>query len=139
MPGTRNNCLLHALTYNNGAPSDMVQLRQEIVRTACKHRDCDYEGIKLEEWVEITASKSFDVWVQDFIENDEMSDQIVLRLWPLYRGESVWLWNVTQTGGYEHRRVLRFGESQIVRHVCYRMDELHYNALELREGISLDD
>ena len=142
MPSEHNNCLLHALTYN-AAPSDasppsMDALRQEIVNNCMLHRDSEYMGMKLEAWVEVTAEKSLDEWASDFLTNHTMSDQIVLHLWPLCRGESVWLWKVTETGGYENRRVLRFGESQIVRHVCYRPKTLHYNVLELRDGVSLD-
>ena len=146
MPSKGNNCLLHSLTYN-GAPrgSDrsaisMRELREAIAAVAIKYRDYDLNGKTLEAWVWATAGMDLDSWAADFVANDKMSDQIVLRIWPLYSGEAVWVWQPSRAGGYTHHGVYRFGvpTGQQARHVLYRPAQLHYNALQVIQQAALD-
>ena len=146
MPSTGNNCLLHSLGYN-GAPrgSDMSDasmraLREAIAATAIAYRDYDLNGKTLEGWVWATAGMDLNSWAADFVANDTMSDQIVLRIWPFFRGEAVWVWQPSRAGGYEHHGVYRFGAptGKQARHVLYRPAQLHYNALQVLRPAALE-
>jgi len=146
MPSTGNNCLLHSLGYN-GAPrgSDMSDasmraLREAIAATAIAYRDYDLNGKTLEGWVWATAGMDLNSWAADFVANDTMSDQIVLRIWPFFRGEAVWVWQPSRAGGYEHHGVYRFGAptGKQARHVLYRPAQLHYNALQVIRPAALE-
>ena len=146
MPSTGNNCLLHSLGYN-GAPrgSDMSDasmraLREAIAATAIAYRDYDLNGKTLEGWVWATAGMDLNSWAADFVANDTMSDQIVLRIWPFFRGEAVWVWQPSRAGGYEHHGVYRFGAptGKQARHVVYRPAQLHYNALQVIRPAALE-
>ena len=146
MPSKGNNCLLHSLIYN-GAPrgsfkstASMHELREAIAAAAIKHRDYDINGKTLEAWVWVTTGMDLESWAADFVANDKMSDQIVLRIWPLLRGEPVWVWQPSRAGGYEHHGVFRFGAptGQEARHVLYRPAQLHYNALQVIRPAALE-
>eukprot|EP00964_Phaeocystis_antarctica_P031487 scaffold17809_cov59-Phaeocystis_antarctica.AAC.1 len=146
MPSTGNNCLLHSISYN-GDPrgsdkSDayMRELREAIATTAIAYRDYDFNGKTLEGWVWATAGMDLDSWAADFVANDTMSDQLVLRIWPLFRGEAVWVWQPSRAGGYEHHAVYRFGAptGKQARHVVYRPAQLHYNALQVIRPAALE-
>ena len=131
-PTAGNNCLLYALL------DDMVKsfktIRNEIVSIAYTNRYKKFNGKTLDSWVCETSKMGFAAWARDFATNNAMSDQIVLILWPLYKGESVWVWQSSQAGGYKHSHICRFGTStQKVRHVVYREDKLHYNTLRIIE------
>ena len=139
MPSKGNNCLLRSLTYN-GAPrgsdqsaASMHALREAIAAAVIAHRDYDLNGKTLEAWVWATAGMDLDSWAADFVANDKMSDQIVLRIWPLFRGEPVWVWQPSRGGGYEHHGVFRFGApmGRKARHVLYRPAQRYYNALQV--------
>ena len=140
MPTKGNNCLLYSLTYD-GAPrgsdqsaASMRALREAIATTAVAHRDNDLNGMTLEDWVSATADMDLESWAADFVANDTMSDQIVLRIWPLFRGEPVWVWQPSRAGGYENHAAFRFGApstGRAARHVLYRPAQLHYNALQV--------
>ena len=146
MPSKGNNCLLRSLTYN-GAPrgsdqsaASMHALREAIAAAVIAHRDYDLNGKTLEAWVWATAGMDLDSWAADFVANDKMSDQIVLRIWPLFRGEPVWVWQPSRGGGYEHHGVFRFGAptGRKARHVLYRPAQLHYNALQVIRPAALE-
>ena len=146
MPSTGNNCLLHSISYN-GDPrgsdkSDayMRELREAIAATAIAYRDYDFNGKTLEGWVWVTAGMDLDSWAADFVASDTMSDQIVLRIWPFFRGEAVWVWQPSRAGGYEHHGVYRFGAptGKQARHVLYRPAQLHYNALQVIRPAALE-
>ena len=146
MPSKGNTCLLHSLSYD-GAPrgSDqsaayMHALRQAIAAAVMAHRNYDLNGKTLEAWVWATADTDLDSWAADFVANDKMSDQIVLRIWPLFRGEPVWVWQPSRAGGYEHHGVYRFGAptGKQARHVLYRPAQLHYNALQVIRPAALE-
>ena len=146
MPSKGNNCLLHSLSYD-GAPrgSDqsaayMHALRQAIAAAVMAHRNYDLNGKTLEAWVWATADTDLDSWAADFVANDKMSDQIVLRIWPLFRGESIWVWQPSGAGGYEHHSVFRFSAptGRKTRHVLYRPAQLHYNALQVIRPAALE-
>ena len=86
MPTKGNNCLLHSLTYD-GAPrgsdqsaASMRALREAIAATAVAYRDYDLNGKTLEGWVSATADMDLESWAADFVANDTMCDQIVLRI-----------------------------------------------------------
>ena len=109
-------------------------IRNEIVSIAYTNRYKKFNGKTLDSWVCETSKMGFAAWARDFATNNAMSDQIVLILWPLYKGESVWVWQSSQAGGYKHSHICRFGTStQKVRHVVYREDKLHYNTLRIIE------
>ena len=146
MPTKGNNCLLHSLTYD-GAPrgsdqsaASMRALREAIAATAVAYRDYDLNGKTLEGWVSATADMDLESWAADFVANDTMCDQIVLRIWPLFRGEPVWVWQPSRAGGYENHGVFRFGAptGQKARHVLYRPTQLHYNALQVIRPAALE-
>ena len=146
MPTKGNNCLLHALTYD-GAPrgsdqsaASMRALREAIAAAVIAYRDYDLNGKTLEDWVWATADMDLESWAADFVANDRMSDQIVLRIWPLFRGEPVWVWQPSRAGGYENHGVFRFGAptGRKARHVLYRPTQLHYNALQVIRPAALE-
>ena len=146
MPSTGNNCLLHSISYNGDprgsdkSESYMRELREAIAATAIAYRDYDFNGKTLEGWVWATAGMDLDSWAADFVANDTMSDQLVLRIWPLFRGEAVWVWQPSRAGGYEHHGVYRFGAptGKQARHVLYRPAQLHYNALQVIRPAALE-
>jgi hypothetical protein len=113
-------------------------IRNEIVSIAYTNRYKTFNGKTLDSWVCETSKMDFAAWAREFATNNAMSDQIVLILWPLYKGESVWVWQSTQ-GGYQHSHICRFGTTQKVRHVVYREDKLHYNTLRIIELSSIPE
>ena len=131
-PTDGNNCLMYALLDNKDMGKSFKTIRNEIVSIAYTNRYKKFNGKTLDSWVCETSKMDFAAWARDFATNNAMSDQIVLILWPLYKGESVWVWQSTQ-GGYEHSHICRFGTTQKVRHVVYREDKLHYNTLRIIE------
>ena len=131
-PTDGNNCLMHALLDNKDMGKSFKTIRNEIVSIAYTNRYKKFNGKTLDSWVCETSKMDFAAWARDFATNNAMSDQIVLILWPLYKGESVWVWQSRQ-GGYEHSHICRFGTTQKVRHVVYREDKLHYNTLRIIE------
>ena len=131
-PTAGNNCLFYALLDDMG--KSFKTIRKEIVSIAYTNRYKKFNGKTLDSWVCETSKMGFAAWARDFATNNAMSDQIVLILWPLYKGESVWVWQSSQAGGYTHSHICRFGTStQKVRHVVYREDKLHYNTLRIIE------
>ena len=146
MPSTGNNCLLHSISYNGDprgsdkSDASMRELRKAIAITAIEYRDYDFNSKTLEGWVWATVGMDLDSWAADFVANDKMSDQIVLRIWPLFRGEPVWVWQPSRGGGYEHYGAFRFGApmGRKVRHVLYRPAQLHYNALQVIRPAALE-
>jgi hypothetical protein len=133
-PTEGNNCLMHALLDNKDMGKSFKTIRNEIVSIAYTNRHKKFNGKTLESWVCETSKMDFAAWAREFATNNAMSDQIVLILWPLYKGESVWVWQSSQAGGYKHSHICRFGTSmQKVRHVVYREDKLHYNTLRIIE------
>jgi len=134
-PTDGNNCLLYALSDSKDVGKSCKRIRYDIVSIAYKHRYKKFNGKTLDSWVCATSKMDFAAWARDFATNNAMSDQIVLFLWPLYTGESVWLWQSSPGGGYSHSHICRFGKStHKVRHVVYREEKLHYNALRLIES-----
>ena len=132
-PGDGNNCLLYALSDSKDMGKSCKRIRYEIVSIANKYRYKKFNGKTLDSWVCATSKMDFAAWARDFATNNAMSDQIVLILWPLYKDESVWMWQSSPGGGYTHSHICRFGtSSQKVRHVVYR--NLHYNALRIIES-----
>ena len=146
MPSTNNNCLLHALIYDGdprgskASDASLRALREAIATTVIAHRDYDLNGKTLEDWVWATADMDLESWAADFVANDRMSDQIVLRIWPLFRGEPVWVWQPSRAGGYENHGVFRFGAptGRKARHVLYRPTQLHFNALQVVRPAALE-
>ena len=133
-PTNGNNCLMYALLDNKDMGKSFKTIRNEIVSIAYTNRYKKFNGKTLESWVCETSKMDFAAWAREFATNNAMSDQIVLILWPLYKGESVWVWQSSQAGGYKHSHICRFGTStQKVRHVVYREDKLHYNTLQIIE------
>ena len=133
-PTDGNNCLMHALLDNKDMGKSFKTIRNEIVSIAYTNRYKKFNGKTLDSWVCETSKMDFAAWAREFATNNAMSDQIVLILWPLYKGESVWVWQSSQAGGYKHSHICRFGTStQKVRHVVYREDKLHYNTLRIIE------
>ena len=133
-PTDGNNCLMYALLDNKDMGKSFKTIRNEIVSIAYTNRYKKFNGKTLESWVCETSKMDFAAWAREFATNNAMSDQIVLILWPLYKGESVWVWQSSQAGGYKHSHICRFGTStQKVRHVVYREDKLHYNTLRIIE------
>ena len=134
-PTEGNNCLLYALSDSKDMVKSCKRIRYDIASIAYKHRYTKFNGKTLDSWVCATSKMDFAAWARDFATNNAMSDQIVLFLWPLYTGESVWMWQSSSGGGYTHSHICRFGTStQKVRHVVYREEKLHYNALRLIES-----
>ena len=132
-PTDGNNCLLYALSDSKDMGKSCKRIRYEIVSIANKYRYKKFNGKTLDSWVCATSKMDFAAWARDFATNNAMSDQIVLILWPLYKDESVWMWQSSPGGGYTHSHICRFGtSSQKVRHVVYR--NLHYNALRIIES-----
>ena len=146
MPSTNNDCLLHALTYDgdprgsNASDASLRALRQAIATAVIAHRDYDLNGKTLNAWVRATSGMDLESWAADFAASDAMSDQIVLRIWPFFRGEAVWVWQPSRTGGYEHHSAYRFGATMAkkVRHVLYRPTQLHFNALQVVQPAALE-
>ena len=133
-PVDGNNCLLYALSDSKDMGKSCKTIRNEIVSIAYKYRYTKFNGKTLDAWVCATSKMDFAAWARDFATNNAMSDQIVLFLWPIYKDESVWMWQSSPGGGYTHSHICRFGTStQKVRHVVYREEKLHYNALRLIE------
>ena len=131
-PTDGNNCLLYALSDNTVTSTFSKTIRNKLVSIAYKYRYTEFNGKTLDSWVRATSKLDFVAWARDFATNNAMSDQIVLLLWPIYKGEAVWVWQ-SQAGGYKHSHICRFGTSaQKVRHVVYR--NLHYNALRIIES-----
>jgi hypothetical protein len=137
-PTDGNNCLMYALLDNKDMGKSFKTIRNEIVSIAYTNRYKKFNGKTLDSWVCETSKMDFAAWARDFATNNAMSDQIVLILWPLYKGESVWVWQSTQ-GGYQHSHICRFGTTQKVRHVVYREDKLHYNTLRIIELSSIPE
>ena len=146
MPSTNNDCLLHALTYDgdprgsNASDASLRALRQAIATAVIAHRDYDLNGKTLKAWVHATSGMDLESWAADFAASDAMSDQIVLRIWPFFRGEAVWVWQPSRAGGYEHHSAYRFGApmAKKVRHVLYRPTQLHFNALQVVRPAALE-
>ena len=134
-PTDGNNCLLYALSDSKDMSQSCKTIRNELVSIAYKHRYTKFNGKTLDSWVRATSKLDFAAWAREFATNHAMSDQIVLFLWPFYKDESVWVWHSSQGGDYTHSHICRFGTStQEVRHVVYREDKLHYNALRIIES-----
>ena len=134
-PTDGNNCLLYALSDSKDMSKSCKTIRNELVSIAYKHRYTKFNGKTLDSWVRATSKLDFAAWAREFATNHSMSDQIVLFLWPFYKDESVWVWQSSQGGDYTHSHICRFGTStQEVRHVVYREDKLHYNALRIIES-----
>jgi hypothetical protein len=144
VPGSRNNCLLEALVYD-GAPKGRRRkkrdaaaankaLREELAAFAREKRTLAINGTPLDAWAKLTSGVDIDTWADRFAATDLMSDQIVLCLWPHVKHETVWVWQPC-AGGFEHRSAYCFASSAAAdcscRHVVYRPDELHYNALQV--------
>ena len=140
-----NHCLLRALAFDR-APADkkdaaaMRRLRERIAEAVLDRRDLELNGKTLEAWVEADApGMRIDTWAEQYKTTDMMSDQIVLRVWPLLEGEAVWVWLPVASAGYELLPAYRFaappGARGGVRHVVYRADELHYNALTVQPAV----
>ena len=146
MPSTNNNCLLHALIYDGGprgsnaSDASLRALRQAIATAVIAHRDYDLNGKTLKAWVRATSGMDLESWAAEFAASDAMSDQIVLRIWPFFRGEAVWVWQPSRAGGYEHHSAYRFGApmAKKVRHVLYRPTQLHFNALQVVQPAALE-
>jgi len=137
-PTDGNNCLLYALSDSKNTRKSCKTIRNELVSIAYKHRYTKFNGKTLDSWVRATSKLDFAAWMREFATNNAMSDQIVLFLWPFYKNESVWVWQSSPGGDYTHSHICRFvhfgTSTQEVRHVVYREDTLHYNALRIIES-----
>lgn len=109
-----NHCLLRAFAFDR-APADkkdaaaMRRLRERIVEAVLDRRDLELNGKALEAWVEADApGMRIDTWAEQYKTTNMMSDQIVLRVWPLLEGEAVWVWLPVASAGYELLPAYRF-------------------------------
>ena len=146
------NCLLRSLCYDAGTTmreDNLVSLRDALCATARAHWDDkpEREGdMTLGQWAALSAETpgggmaaeteevTVESWCRAFAEG-AMSEQVVLRLWQLCYKEAVYVWQPAEQGGFLLHDTLRFtpanAASKIVRHVVYRRNELHYNALNV--------
>jgi hypothetical protein len=114
MPTKDNNCLLYSLLYggavggSNESEASISVLREEIATAVASNRNSDLNGKTLEAWVAATSGTDLDAWVASFVAGGAMCCQLVLHIWPIIRGEAVWLWQPCH-GGFEHYPVCRFG------------------------------
>ena len=114
MPTKDNNCLLYSLLYggavggSNESDASISVLREEIATAVASNRNSDLNGKTLEAWVAATSGTDLDAWVASFVAGGAMCCQLVLHIWPIIRGEAVWLWQPCH-GGFEHYPVCRFG------------------------------
>ena len=136
-----NNCLLRALMYY-GATLDCCDddeeeyraLRKRVAAFMLKNRDATFNDMCVKDWVYQTAKLDVETWAHRFAEANEMSDQIVLFIWPYMMKEPVCVWQPCD-GGFEHLGAFHFTTPGLAetccRHVVYRPDEVHYNALQV--------
>ena len=146
------NCLLRSLCYGAGTTmreDSLASLRDALCATARAHWDDkpEREGdMTLGQWAALSAETpgggmaaeteqvTVESWCRAFAEG-AMSEQVVLRLWQLCYKEAVYVWRPAEPGGFLLHDVLRFtaadAPAKIVRHVVYRSNELHYNALKV--------
>ena len=141
VPGKHNNCQLRSLLYC-GAPRGCCDddqaayraLRRRVAAFVLENRTETFNDMVVEDWVYQTAKIDVDTWAHRFAETDEMSDQIVLFIWPYMMKEAVCVWQ-PRGGGFEHYGAFRFTAPGLAdtscRHLVYRPDEEHYNALQI--------
>ena len=149
MPSTGNSCLLHALCYNgapsgsNREPSTILKVRKDIASFVLSHHSTEINGIPLGEWVKDVSGLEVKEWATRFAKTGTMSDQIVLTVWPMMNGEAVYVWQLCRegycllpSGIFSH--VAEKAGADRIRHVVYRAEMLHYNALQVTRPDALN-